>query len=160
MKDEKTVTIRWGLVKPLKRVVYVESDGLIYGLAAIRSVRYLRFSQLRSEELANKDGFANAKDMMQELRRIYPFAKEDDWFTIIEFEILEKLNKPVPRTILTREATIAAREALARGLCREPLERQALAKVAAGSDVLEVVESSGLRLSRLLELLSPSAVHL
>lgn len=154
MKNEKTVTIRWGLVKPLRRIVYVESQGMIYGLAMIRNVRYLRFSQLRSATLANRDGFANVKDMVQELRKIYPFVKKYDWFTIIEFEIIEKLNNPVPKTFLIKKAVSAAREALVNGLYKEPTERLALANIVAGSDILETIENSRIKLSRLLELLS------
>ncbi|MEM2409424.1 MAG: hypothetical protein QXF87_02845, partial [Thermofilaceae archaeon] len=93
-------------------------------------------------------------EMLRDLRRIYPFVKEDDWVTVIEFEVLERLEKPVSKEWLTKTAATASREALARGVYRDPRERVALANVAAGKGVLEALEVSGVSLARFIEILA------
>jgi len=155
LSSEKTITVRWGLVKPLSRVVFVESQGMIYGRALICGVHHVRFSQLQSPSLASRDGFANVREMVESLRRIYPFASNDDWFTVIEFRLLERLRNPVPKDVIVREVPRAAREALARGAWASSQEREALAGLAAGEGLLSVVEKCNVTVSRLLEILEP-----
>jgi len=156
LNSRKTVTIRWGIVKPLHKSVLIECNGLVYGRALIRRYTHLRFSELlNNDALASRDGFANAADMVNELRRIYPFVKESDWVTVIEFEVVERLKEPVPKLRLIKNAPRAAREALSRGAYRDPSERLALASVAAGGGILDTIESTGVPLSRVIELLTP-----
>ncbi|MEM0344678.1 MAG: ASCH domain-containing protein [Thermofilaceae archaeon] len=150
----KTITIRWGLVKPTRHHVFIECRGLIYARARIKGFKHLRFRELRSESLASMDGFSSYHEMLRDLRRIYPFVKEDDWVTVIEFEVLERLEKPVSKEWLTKTAATASREALARGVYRDPRERVALANVAAGRGILEALEVSGVSLARFIEILA------
>jgi hypothetical protein len=152
LKNTKTVTVRWGIVKPSRRLVLIESEGLIYGEAEIKNVKVTHFSQL-DEECASKDGFNGVEELKSALKRIYPSIEPDDLVTVLEFEVKELFKSPVPRDLLFARAGRLARLALARGLYASAGERQALAHIAAGKDVVEASMLAGVPVGRVVEVL-------
>lgn len=151
LNSSKTATVRLGLVRPMYRRVYIECCGRLYGEALISRVRYLRLHDL-GEEDAVRDGFQSLRDMMGELRTIYPAIKPSDWVTVIEFELLDRFEPPVDRRLISRSAARIARLALAYNAYRNAKERLVLASLAAGEGVMGVAEGCGLTLKRVLEI--------
>jgi|GEM_PF-766849 len=148
----KTVTVRWGIVKPTRKVVLIESSGLIYGEAEIKSVRVTHFSQL-DEKCASKDGFNGVEELKSTLKRIYPSIEPNDLVTILEFEVKEQFNSPVPKELLFDNAPKLARLALARELYTTAGERQALAHIAYGKDVVEASTLANVTVGKVIDIL-------
>ncbi|OYT32149.1 MAG: hypothetical protein DRJ64_00440 [Thermoprotei archaeon] len=96
LRGEKTTTIRRGILSPSHDVVYLESDGKIYGELVLKSVRYTKISKLRDSD-AVADGFKDLKELKSVLSSIYPGIKEDEWVTIIKFKPLMTLEKPIQK---------------------------------------------------------------
>jgi len=152
LRRAKTITVRWGIVKPTRRIVLIESSGLIYGEAEIKNVRVTHFSQL-DEKCASKDGFNGVKELKSALKRIYPSIGPDDPVTVLEFEVKEQFNSPVPKELLFDNAPKLARLALARELYITAGERQALAHIAYGKDVVEASTLANVTVGRVVDIL-------
>ncbi len=152
LRNAKTVTVRWGIVKPTRKFVLIESGGLIYGEAEIKHVRITNFSQL-DEECASKDGFGGVDELKSALKRIYPSIGPDDLVTVLEFEVKELFKNPVPKDLLFNDSARLARLALARGFCANANELQALAHIAAGKDVVQASMLAKVPVGRLAEIL-------
>jgi hypothetical protein len=93
---EKTTTVRRGIVMPRYDIVYIESDGRIYGTARVKYVRYTKLSELTNED-AVKDGFNSKEELLQALREIYPDIGKDEWVTIISLDNLNRFPERARR---------------------------------------------------------------
>ncbi|MCD6563594.1 MAG: ASCH domain-containing protein [Thermoproteales archaeon] len=105
LEGRKTTTIRKGILSLSHDTVYLESNGKIYGRLALKSVRYTKLSNLRESD-AKADGFKNLDELKNALTDIYPDIKDDDWVTIIKFQPINQLEKPLTRTSILEEDKI------------------------------------------------------
>ncbi len=105
LDGEKTTTIRKGILSPSRNIVYLKSNGKIYGKLALKSVRYTKVANLKESD-AKADGFKNLKELKNVLNDIYPGIKENDWITIIKFQPVDHLNEPVKKTDILEEDQI------------------------------------------------------
>ncbi len=97
LEGRKTTTIRLGRVIPRKEEVFIHGGGRVIAKARIKRVEYKKVSELTLED-ARKDGYKSVKELLRELERVY--EKEispEDTVTIIEFEIIEKIDKSEPK---------------------------------------------------------------
>lgn len=152
IKKTKTLTIRWGIVRPTKKVVLIESEGALYGKAEIKRVVVTQFSRI-DEASASKDGFRSLEELKAALKRIYPSIAPDDPVTLLEFEVKECFSRPIPKDLLFTKAAKLARVALAHGLYTSASERQALARIAAGEAVVDAATVAGVPVERIATLL-------
>ncbi|MEM1638569.1 MAG: ASCH domain-containing protein [Desulfurococcaceae archaeon] len=91
LSNEKKATIRKGIYKPKYSEVIIHAGGKPVAKARITRVYYRRLKELGEYE-ARLEGFKNTSELVKELRRVYGDINEDDYFTVIEFEIIQKLN--------------------------------------------------------------------
>ncbi len=88
----KTATIRHGIVKPKYREVIVHGGGRPIAKVEVVSVKYKRVRELSNQD-AVKDGFRDRDELIRELRRVYQGIGDDDWVTVIEFRVIQRLDK-------------------------------------------------------------------
>jgi len=88
----KKATIRIGKVKLKYNEMIVHGGGRPIALIKIKSVKYKKVKELTDED-AKLDGFKSKRELINELRKVYENIRDDDWVTIIEFEIVKKLNE-------------------------------------------------------------------
>lgn len=91
LSNEKKATIRKGIYKPKYSEVIIHAGGKPVAKARITRVYYRKLKELGTYE-ARLEGFRDTSELVEELRRVYGDINEDDYFTIIEFEIIQKLN--------------------------------------------------------------------
>ena len=91
LNGSKKSTIRLGKVDVRNREFYINSGGKIIAKAVVKDVQYKTVRELTDED-AKLDGFKNREELIGELRRHYGKISDDDWVTIIIFDILEILN--------------------------------------------------------------------
>ena len=91
LNGSKKSTIRLGKVDVRNKEFYINSGGKIIAKAVVREVKYKTVRELTDED-AKMDGFDNREELIRELRRHYGEISDDDWVTIIIFDILEILN--------------------------------------------------------------------
>ncbi|MEM3992859.1 MAG: ASCH domain-containing protein [Desulfurococcaceae archaeon] len=91
LSNEKKATIRKGIYRPKYSEVIIHAGGKPVAKARITRVYYRRLKELGEYE-ARLEGFKNTSELVEELRRVYGDINEDDYFTVIEFEIIQKLN--------------------------------------------------------------------
>ncbi|AIY89463.1 ASCH domain-containing protein [Geoglobus acetivorans] len=82
LKGEKTSTIRKRVYVKPEELVYVHSGGKIIGKARIKNIRQISFSEI-DDEIARKEGFSSADELLQELKQYY--SQEENLY-LIEFE--------------------------------------------------------------------------
>lgn len=88
----KTTTIRLGKVIPKCSEVIIHSEGRPIAEAKIKSVVYKRVREL-TEEDAKRDGYSSLQELIEDLRNMYNVnIRLDDVVSIIEFEVIKKLN--------------------------------------------------------------------
>lgn len=88
----KKATIRIGKVKLKYDEMIVHGGGKPIALIKIKSVKYKKVKELTDVD-AKLDGFKSREELINELRKVYEDIRDDDWVTIIEFEIVKKLNE-------------------------------------------------------------------
>ena len=93
LNGRKRATIRLGKVEARSKEFYIHSGGRIIARARLKSIRYKKVRELTDED-AKIDGLSSRQELIDELRNYYGDISDDDTVTIIEFEILEKLNEP------------------------------------------------------------------
>ncbi|MCD6154317.1 MAG: ASCH domain-containing protein [Candidatus Verstraetearchaeota archaeon] len=86
LSGEKTTTIRKGIIKAREREVTVCSNGKPICRAEILNLQYKRLKDLTDED-AERDGFRDLLELLQELENIYGDIDPFDWFTIIKFRV-------------------------------------------------------------------------
>jgi len=92
LEGKKTLTIRLGIVKPRYEEIIIHGGGRPIAKVKIIRVYHKRIGEL-SDDDAIKDGFENRKELINELRKIYEKIGDDDWVTLIEFKIVQRLDQ-------------------------------------------------------------------
>lgn len=91
LSNEKKATIRKGIYKPKHSEVIIHAGGRPIAKARITRVYYKKLKEIGDYE-AKLEGLNNASELVKELRKVYGDVKEDDYFTVIEFEVLQRLD--------------------------------------------------------------------
>lgn len=108
----KRATIRKGLVKTKYPEIIIHGGGRPVAKARIKAVTYKRVGELTDGD-ARLDGFSSRDELIKELKRVYGGISEEDWVTIIEFEVIQRLdNLPVEKPYHGLEPGDLARIAL------------------------------------------------
>ncbi len=112
LSGRKRATIRLGIVKLKHNELIVHGGGRPVAKIRVTNVRYKRVSELTDEDAAI-DGFASKEELLEALRRAYGEVKPDDYVTIIEFEVVQRLDQlPVQDPYMGLEPADIARLAL------------------------------------------------
>jgi len=96
LKGEKITTVRLGIVRPKYDEVIIHGGGRPICKAKIVRVEHKRVKEL-SDADAIKDGFKDLLHLLEELEKFYGQLNPDNWVTIIEFKVIERLNKLEPK---------------------------------------------------------------
>ncbi len=91
LSGKKTATIRLGIVKPKYREIIVHGGGKPVAKIEIVSVKHKKVKELTNED-AVKDGFRSKDELIKELEKVYDGITLDDWVTIIEFRVVQRLD--------------------------------------------------------------------
>jgi hypothetical protein len=94
LSGRKKATIRRGIVKPKYDEIIVHGGGRPIAKIRVTRVYYKRVYEL-SDEDALKDGFNSREELIKELKQVYPGIRDDEYVTIIEFEVIQRLDKLV-----------------------------------------------------------------
>ncbi len=97
LDGRKRATVRKGLVKTKYPEIIIHGGGRPVAKARIKAVTHKRVGELTDED-ARLDGFNSRDELIRELRRVYGELGKEDWVTIIEFEVVQRLdNLPVEK---------------------------------------------------------------
>ncbi len=96
LSGRKTATIRLGVVKPKYEEMIVHGGGKPVAKIRVKRVVVKRVSELTDED-ARLDGFETRDQLLDELRRHYGNLSENDRVTIIEFEVIQRLDHLEPQ---------------------------------------------------------------
>ena len=111
LNGTKRATIRPGRVAIKSKEFYIHAGGRIVAKAVVEKIFYKRVKELTDGD-AKLDGFNTREELLRELKKYYPFLKENDYVTIIKFRIVEKLNKPEAKSYAGKNAVEIAKLAL------------------------------------------------
>ncbi len=112
LSGRKKATIRLGIVKLKHQELIVHGGGRPVAKIRVRNVRYKRVSELSDEDAAI-DGFRSREELLEALRKAYGEIRSDDYVTIIEFEVVQRLDQlPVEDPYMGLEPADIARLAL------------------------------------------------
>ncbi len=92
LNGEKKATIRKGVYKPKYDEVIIHAGGRPIAKAKITRVYYKKLSELGEYE-ARIEGFNNVEELINELKKVYGRISKEDYFTIIEFEVIQRLDE-------------------------------------------------------------------
>ena len=92
LSGKKTLTIRLGIVKPRYEEIIVHGGGRPIAKVKVTRVYHKRIKEL-SDNDATKDGFRSREELVKELKRIYEDLNENDWVTLIEFKVIQRLDQ-------------------------------------------------------------------
>lgn len=95
LEGRKSATIRKGIVKPKYREAIIHGGGRPIAKISIERVYHKKVKELTDQD-AIKDGFRSCRELLEELKRVYPDITEDDWVTIIEFKVVQRLDHLEP----------------------------------------------------------------
>ncbi len=97
LDGRKRATVRKGLVKTKYPEIIIHGGGRPVAKARIKAVTHKKVGELTDED-ARLDGFNSRDELIRELRRVYGELGKEDWVTIIEFEVVQRLdNLPVEK---------------------------------------------------------------
>ncbi len=91
LSGEKRATIRRGIYKPRYEEVIIHAGGRPIAKARITRVYYKKLKELGEYE-ARIEGYERVEDLIKELKNVYGDIDEDEYFTILEFEIVQRLD--------------------------------------------------------------------
>lgn len=91
LSGEKKATIRRGIYRPKYEEIIIHAGGRPIAKARITRVYYKKLREL-SEYEARIEGYDNIDHLKKELREVYGPIREDEYFTIIEFEVIQRLD--------------------------------------------------------------------
>ncbi|WP_341871665.1 ASCH domain-containing protein [Pyrolobus fumarii] len=112
LSGRKKATIRLGIVKLKHSELIVHGGGRPVAKIRVTNVRYKKVSELTDEDAAI-DGFSSREELLEALRKAYGEVKPDDYVTIIEFEVIQRLDQlPVQDPYMGLEPADIARLAL------------------------------------------------
>ncbi|ALU12045.1 hypothetical protein EYM_07465 [Ignicoccus islandicus DSM 13165] len=92
LSGRKRATIRLGIWKPKFNELILHGGGRPFAIVRITDVEYKRVKDL-TEEDARADGFNSMEELMRSLRRVYPHLNEEDYVTILKFQLIKKLTE-------------------------------------------------------------------
>ncbi|MCD6196101.1 MAG: ASCH domain-containing protein [Staphylothermus sp.] len=95
LTGKKKATIRKGIVIPKYEEIIVHGGGKPVAKIKVTKVTHKKLNELTNED-ALKDGFKNKKELIKELKRVYPELTDNDWVTIIEFDLVQRLDHLEP----------------------------------------------------------------
>ncbi len=95
LKGEKKSTIRRGFVIPKYKEMIVHGGGRPVAVIRVTRVVRKKIKDLTDED-AKRDGIENREKLIEELKRAYKDLKEDELVTIIEFEVVRRLDNLEP----------------------------------------------------------------
>ena len=133
LRGRKTTTIRLGKVIPMSDELVIHSGGKVIAKIKVKRVRFKKIRELTDQD-AWRDGFRSVKELVRSLRRVYRLRVTlDDIVTIIEFEVIEKLDIPTDKEYIymglePREIATTALQHYKEEITEE--EKQILEKVA------------------------------
>ncbi len=112
LSGKKTLTIRYGIVKPKYREIIIHGGGRPIAKAEIVRVYHKKVKELTDNE-ALKDGFSSREELLRELNEIYGSIGDEDFVTAIEFRVVQRLdNLPLEHPYMGLEPGDLARLAL------------------------------------------------
>ena len=112
LSGRKRATIRLGIVKLKHNELIVHGGGRPVAKIRVTNVRYKRVSELTDEDAAI-DGFSSKEELLEALRKAYGEIRPDDYVTIIEFDVVQRLDQlPVQDPYMGLEPADIARLAL------------------------------------------------
>jgi len=93
IKGEKTTTVRRGIKSyPVGRLVELTVNYKPFTLAKVKKVVVKRVKELTDED-AKRDGFNTRDELISALKRIYGDIADDEFVTIVHFELAKDLNR-------------------------------------------------------------------
>ncbi|MCD6301218.1 MAG: ASCH domain-containing protein [Staphylothermus sp.] len=95
LTGKKKATIRKGIVVPKYEEIIVHGGGKPVAKIKVTKVTHKRLHELTNED-ALKDGFKNKEELIRELKRVYLELTDNDWVTIIEFDLVQRLDHLEP----------------------------------------------------------------
>jgi len=96
LSGKKRTTIRLGKLRVKYNELIVHGGGRPVAKVRVTNVVYKRVYELTDED-AKKDGFKNKDELLEALRRMYGDFSENDYVTIIEFEVVQDLSSLEPQ---------------------------------------------------------------
>jgi len=96
LSGRKRTTIRLGRVHVKHNELIIHGGGRPVAKVRVTNIVYKRVSELTDED-AVKDGFRNRKELLEALRQMYGEFRDDDYVTIIEFEVIQDLSSLEPQ---------------------------------------------------------------
>lgn len=88
ISGRKITTVRRGIKSyPVGKIVELTADGERFALAKVKKVVVKRVKELNDAD-AVKDGFDSREDLISALKRIYGSIKDEDFVTVVHFELL------------------------------------------------------------------------
>lgn len=94
LSNMKRATIRRGIVKSKYKEVIIHAGGRPIAKAKITRVYHKKLRELGEYE-ARIEGYSSVEELLRELKRVYKDAKDDEYFTVIEFEITQRFDELV-----------------------------------------------------------------
>lgn len=95
LKGEKKATIRKGIVKPKYGELIVHAGGKPVAKIKITNVYYKKVNELSNYE-AKLEGYESLDELLRELKSVYGELDEDDYVTVIEFKVVQRLDELEP----------------------------------------------------------------
>lgn len=95
LKGEKKTTIRKGVVKPKYNELIVHAGGRPIAKVRITNVYHKKLKELSDYE-AKLDGYESLDELLKDLRSVYGDLSKDDYVTVIEFEVVQRLDELEP----------------------------------------------------------------
>ncbi|BES82125.1 ASCH domain-containing protein [Pyrodictium abyssi] len=96
LSGRKRTTIRLGRVHVKYNELIIHGGGRPVAKVRVTNVVYKRVSELTDED-AVKDGFRSREELLEALRHMYGEFRDDDYVTIIEFEVIQDLSSLEPQ---------------------------------------------------------------
>ncbi len=90
LDGKKTTTVRRGIKSyPVGKLVELTVNNRTFALARVKKVVVKRLREL-SDDDARRDGFESRSDLIAALRRIYGDIKDDEFVTVVHFEVARR----------------------------------------------------------------------
>jgi len=90
---KKITTVRKGIKSyPVGKIVELTVNYKPFARAKVKKVVVKRVKELTDED-AIKDGFRNREELISALKKIYGDVNENDFVTIVHFDVLETYEK-------------------------------------------------------------------
>ncbi|MEM1627952.1 MAG: ASCH domain-containing protein [Desulfurococcaceae archaeon] len=95
LKGIKKATIRRGIVKPKYEEVIVHAGGKPIAKIKITRMYFKKVKDLGDYE-AKLEGYSTKDELINELKKVYKDIHDDEYMTIIEFEVIQRLDHLEP----------------------------------------------------------------